>query len=123
MYTVYVLFSEKSKKFYKGFTSDLNNRLLSHNSFAKEWTAKYRPWKLIYSRDFKTKTEALKFEKWLKSGSGRDYIKKLNDFHRHKFISAAADGSSSLLPGTKALIIYQRFFISQHTSITPSVLS
>jgi putative endonuclease len=80
MYTVYVLYSEISKKFYRGYTSDLKNRLLSHHEFGTEWTAKYRPWKLIFSKSFVSKRDAMKFEKWLKSGSGRDYIKKLNEF-------------------------------------------
>ena len=45
-FTVYVLFSEHYSKHYTGFTSDLENRLNSHNEFGKDWTARYRPWKL-----------------------------------------------------------------------------
>ena len=78
MFTVYILFSENHSKHYTGFSSNLEFRLKSHNEFGSDWTAKYRPWKLIYSRDFITKQEALKFEKWLKSGVGRDFIKSLN---------------------------------------------
>ena len=76
-FTVYVLFSEHYSKHYTGFTSDLENRLNSHNEFGKDWTARYRPWKLIYSKTFDSKKEALEHEKWLKSGVGRDFIKSI----------------------------------------------
>ena len=77
-FTVYILFSESSGKHYTGYSSDLNTRLLSHNEFGHGWTAKYRPWKLIFSKEFDSKIEAMEFEKWLKSGVGRDFIKTLD---------------------------------------------
>ncbi len=49
--------------------------MLSHNELGNGWTAKYRPWKLIFTKEFEDKAEAMKFEKWLKTGSGRDFIK------------------------------------------------
>jgi len=76
-YTVYVLFSQGSNKFYTGFTSDLALRLKSHNEFGDEWTSKHRPWELIYSKDFISKAEAMTYEQWLKTGAGRDFIKTL----------------------------------------------
>ncbi|MBK6636002.1 MAG: GIY-YIG nuclease family protein [Chitinophagaceae bacterium] len=51
-FTVYILYSLTAKKHYTGFTSNLEQRLLSHNELGKDWTAKYRPWQLIYTRDF-----------------------------------------------------------------------
>ena len=59
------------------YSSNLSLRLQSHNHFGKDWTAKYRPWKLIYIREFDTKKEAMQYEKWLKTGVGRDFIKSL----------------------------------------------
>jgi putative endonuclease len=76
-YTVYVLYSSGYKKHYTGFTSNLQERLLSHYELGKDWTAKYRPWSLIYTKEFEEKSEAMKYEKWLKSGAGRDFIKNL----------------------------------------------
>jgi putative endonuclease len=43
----------------------------------KGWTAKYQPWILIYTKEFTNKADAMSYEKWLKSGAGRDFIKKL----------------------------------------------
>jgi putative endonuclease len=77
-FTVYVLFSETGGKHYVGFTGNLQQRLLSHNELScKGWTIRYRPWKLIYTELFETKAEAMKRERWLKSGVGRDFIRLL----------------------------------------------
>ena len=98
-FSVYILFSDQSNKHYTGFSSNLDERVLSHNELGKDWTAKYKPWKLMYTKHFLTKSEALAFNKWLKTWTGRDFI-KLYPID-NGFISAAADGSSSLLSGTK----------------------
>jgi putative endonuclease len=76
-FTVYILFSQNYAKHYTGFTSDLDNRMRSHNGFGKGWTARYRPWKLIFTQSFETKKEAMEYEKWLKTGVGRDFIKTI----------------------------------------------
>lgn len=76
-FTVYILYSETADKHYTGYTSNLEARLLSHNSLGKGWTAKYRPWKLIYTKSFGEKQEATAYEKWLKTGIGRDFLKQL----------------------------------------------
>ena len=76
-FTVYILFSPKHDKHYTGFTSNLELRINSHNLFGKGWTAKFRPWKIIFVKEFDTKAEAMTFEKWLKSGQGRNFIKTI----------------------------------------------
>jgi len=76
-YTVYILFSKPFNKHYTEYTSDVNSRFKSHNELGKDWTAKYRPWQFIYTKEFDSKTEALIHEKWLKTGAGRDFIKTL----------------------------------------------
>jgi len=78
-YTVYILYSEKFEKHYTGFTSDLDMRLHSHNEFGNNWSKRYRPWQLIFTKEFVDKAEALSYEKWLKTGVGREFIKTL--FH------------------------------------------
>jgi len=74
MFTVYILYSQKHKKIYIGFTSDLPNRFLSHNELAtKGHTIKYRPWVIAYTEEFETKTEAIKRESKLKTAQGREF--------------------------------------------------
>ena len=76
MFTVYVLYSKTYDKIYIGYTSNITQRLSSHNQLAtKGWTIKYRPWELVYTEIFETKTEALAREKQLKTGKGREFIR------------------------------------------------
>ncbi len=76
IYTVYVLYSEKFDKTYIGFTNQLILRFYQHNEYSnKGYTKRFRPWKVLYCEWFQTKSEAMKREKWLKSGVGRSFIK------------------------------------------------
>ncbi len=77
MYYVYVLKSAKTGKLYKGSTADLKLRLAKHNTGGVSSTKAFVPWKLIYYEAFINKTDALREEKFLKSGKGRDRIKYL----------------------------------------------
>ncbi len=82
MFTVYILYSFKHGKTYTGYTSNLLTRFQSHNFQSnKGWAKDYRPWFLIYCELIESKTDALKREKELKSGKGRDWIKRnLNEW-------------------------------------------
>lgn len=78
LYIVYILYSKNAQKHYTGFTTNFTQRILSHNQLGKDWTAKYRPWELIYKKEFNNKFEAMSNEKWLKTGVGRDFVRQLN---------------------------------------------
>jgi putative endonuclease len=78
MFTVYILYSKNFQKTYVGQTKDLANRLLEHNETAvKGFTVSYRPWVLIYHEDYATRSEAMRREKYLKSGMGREFVKTI----------------------------------------------
>jgi putative endonuclease len=78
MFFVYVLYSPSANKFYVGYTSNLESRLLSHNQLGtKDWTKRYRPWNLVYTEPYPSKSSALKREKELKTGVGREFIRKM----------------------------------------------
>ena len=74
MFYVYVLWSNKLHKGYVGFTSDLTKRLSEHNSGKSPFTKSGLPWKLIYSEEYLTESEARRREKFLKSGVGRNFL-------------------------------------------------
>jgi len=77
MFIVYILHSVKYDKIYIGFTSNLQQRLLSHNTLGKKgFTVKYRPWKIIHQESFPSKSEAMKREKLLKGAQGRKWIRQ-----------------------------------------------
>jgi len=66
---VYIL-QNKSGKQYVGQTSDVNMRLKEHNEGSVIATKNLRPWKIEWFCGFRNKAAAIKFEKYLKSGSG-----------------------------------------------------
>ena len=76
IFTVYVLFSFQNNMFYTGFTSDLVKRFHDHNvNNIDGFTRKHRPWIVLYTECFATKSEAMAREKYLKTGIGREFIK------------------------------------------------
>jgi putative endonuclease len=77
MYKVYVLKSLKNGKNYTGYSSDVNRRLVEHNSGKTESTRRRRPFELLYSEQYQSEEEAKKRERVLKSGKGREELKKL----------------------------------------------
>ena len=78
MFVVYALYSVKYDKIYIGFTSNLEERIRSHNELGqKGWTRKFRPWKTIYTESHELKAAAMRREKELKTGAGRNFIRSL----------------------------------------------
>jgi putative endonuclease len=61
---------------YAGCTEDLDARLERHNSGYVPATEKRRPVELLVYVAFNNKYKAFEFEKYLKSGSGRAFLKK-----------------------------------------------
>ena len=76
-FTVYVIQSKVDGRLYKGMTSDISTRLKEHNSRRNFSTSPYCPWELVYTKEFQDRIEARDWEKYLKSGSGRKYLKKI----------------------------------------------
>ncbi len=73
---VYVLRSIPSPdKHYVGLTADLAARLASHNAGELSSTARHKPWRLVVLVQFLDRLRAAEFEKYLKSGSGRAFVK------------------------------------------------
>lgn len=71
---VYILRSEiDESKHYVGLTSDLARRLARHNAGLNVHTARDRPWRLLVAIEFIDLKTAARFERYLKSGSGRTF--------------------------------------------------
>lgn len=74
---VYILRSESDpSRHYIGITGDVDARLDWHNGGPSGYTVKHRPWSIVVSIEFRTEQEAVRFEKYLKSGSGRAFAKR-----------------------------------------------
>jgi len=81
MYYVYVLKSEKDRRFYIGHTTDLKKRLELHNKGRVESTKYRRPFMLIYYEASLNQKDALRREKYLKTTYGHRYIRnRVNHF-------------------------------------------
>ena len=77
MYFVYLLKSINfPDQIYVGYTTDIDNRLNTHNNGGSLYTAKYKPWKLHSYFAFEDKYKALKFEEYLKSHAGKAFANK-----------------------------------------------
>jgi putative endonuclease len=73
---VYILESLDSQHFYVGITHDLQARLAKHNAGEVSHTSKYGPWRLKTYVAFSNEQQAIAFEKYLKTASGRAFAKK-----------------------------------------------
>ena len=74
---VYVLESDKMVgRFYVGLTDDLAGRLRRHNAGAVSHTARFAPWRIKSAVAFRDRDRAAKFERYLKTASGRTFAKK-----------------------------------------------
>lgn len=74
---VYILRSEADPgRHYVGITNDLAGRLEWHNHGPCGHTRACRPWSVVVSMEFRTERDAVRFEKYLKSGSGRAFAKR-----------------------------------------------
>ena len=74
MFYVYVLQSLSYGCRYVGSTGDLEKRLNQHNEGLARYTKGRRPWELIYFEEFSTRSEAMRRERFLKSGRGREEL-------------------------------------------------
>jgi putative endonuclease len=75
MYFVYAISSLERNYIYVGLTDNLERRFSEHNSGRNKTTKPYRPFKLLYFEECKTREEARKREIYYKSGSGKEKLK------------------------------------------------
>jgi putative endonuclease len=75
MFYTYVLLSEKDGRFYIGFTNDLKKRIDEHKKGLVVSTANRQPLKLVYYEACLNDYDAIKREKYFKSGFGRRFLR------------------------------------------------
>jgi predicted GIY-YIG superfamily endonuclease len=74
---VYILRSETDpRRHYVGITSDVDRRLEWHNFGPSGHTLDHRPRAVVVTIEFPTEAQALRFERYLKSGSGRAFASR-----------------------------------------------
>ena len=77
MYNVYILKSQNSGKYYIGSSENPQRRLEFHNSIEKGFTSRYRPWEIVFNKEFSDIHTAQMIERKIKSWKSKIMIEKL----------------------------------------------
>ncbi len=77
MYYVYILKSLINGRLYTGSTQNIETRLKEHNLGKSKATRHTRPFELIYSESFDTRSKAYNREMYFKTGKGREELIRL----------------------------------------------
>jgi putative endonuclease len=72
----YILKNQKGD-LYIGQTNNLQERIERHNRNRVTSTKKKGPWKIVWRKAFNTKSEAMKYERYLKSLKNKKYLEKI----------------------------------------------
>ena len=77
MHNTYAISSLTRKYIYVGITNDVERRFSEHQKGANKTTKPYGPFKIILIESYNTRIEAREREKYLKSGIGKEFLKRL----------------------------------------------
>ena len=80
MYSVYILYSDSSDKYYIGHTENIDKRLHQHNNPIEysKYTSKHLPWTLVVNiPKYATRAEAMKVEKFIKKQKSKKFIQDI----------------------------------------------
>ena len=71
---VYILYSDKSSRYYVGQTANINKRLKRHNSGIVSSTKNGVPWVLVLQLEVSSRAEAMILEKKIKKRGAKRYL-------------------------------------------------
>lgn len=77
LYSVCIIFSASLNKYYVGYSVNVDNRIIDHNSGISTFTSKASDWELKWKKEFNTREEAKNEEKRIKSKKSRKFIEWL----------------------------------------------
>ena len=76
-FVICVLHSRSVEKYYIGQTINLDRRLKDHNSGLSNYWKVGIPWDLVFTKSFNSRSEAMKYETFLKAKKSKSFIDKL----------------------------------------------
>jgi putative endonuclease len=79
MYYTYILYSVTLEKYYCGSTSEVNKRLVEHNSGKTNFTRKAKDWRVIEFFEFENKSDALRLENKIKARGCKRFLDSLKN--------------------------------------------
>lgn len=74
---VYILYSKNIDKYYIGVTYNLELRLARHKFGSSRFTKQTKDWQLVYKKEYDSRVNALRREKYIKRMKSRIYIEEL----------------------------------------------
>lgn len=81
MLYVYILQSLSYNTYYVGSSKDADRRLKEHNAGKCRYTSGRMPWRLVYKEEYGSRGEAIRRERFIKSGHISKFLeKKLSSF-------------------------------------------
>jgi putative endonuclease len=95
-YSVYILYSAHTGKFYVGYTADVEKRLKEHlNPIQPKYTSRVDDWEIYLVIKCNSKTHAIKLERYIKKMKSSVFIQSLksDEIKRQDIvIKLASDG-------------------------------
>lgn len=77
MYIVYIIQNRETKRYYVGYTEDLQDRLRRHKQGRNTSTKSSGEWTIVHTEEFSDKVSAWKRERQIKKYKGGEAFKKL----------------------------------------------
>jgi putative endonuclease len=75
-FVYYVRCLAEPHRTYTGLKSSVTARLAAHNAGRVASTARHTPWELLAAVEFQDESTAIRFERYLKSGSGPSFARR-----------------------------------------------
>jgi putative endonuclease len=76
-FSVYILQSESTRRYYVGQTQNLDDRIRYHQANYSKYLKNRGPWKLVHVEEFATRAEAMRRERYIKRQKDRRFIEAL----------------------------------------------
>ena len=74
IFWVYILYSLSLDQYYIGHTENLEDRIFRHTNSGSKSTKKASDWKIAYTEEYQTRSEAFKREMEIKKKKSRKYV-------------------------------------------------
>jgi putative endonuclease len=76
-YSLYILKSQSAEKYYTGISANPELRLSYHNTIEKGFTSRYRPWEIVFTKEYESKEIAHQVELEIKSWKSKKMLEKI----------------------------------------------
>ena len=73
-YSVYILFSKITKRYYTGQTQDIDNRMSEHNSGETTSIKNGIPWELVWVKEVESRSDAVLLESKIKKRGAERFL-------------------------------------------------